>query len=43
MLYANGDLYEGQWIDGMKEGYGAFTKENGDYFEGDWHKDMKHG
>jgi hypothetical protein len=26
MIYANGDIYEGQWHEGKRNGYGAMTK-----------------
>ena len=44
MIYANGDIYEGQWHQGQRNGYGALTKyrdgffgrRNGDHYEGQW-------
>lgn len=43
MIFANTDIYEGQFVDDLKEGYGSLTKANGDYFEGFFMKDLKHG
>jgi hypothetical protein len=28
--------YEGQLIDGLKQGYGTLIHENGDRYEGQW-------
>ena len=31
-LYLNGDIYEGFWEDGLKEGYGELKFKNGSFF-----------
>jgi len=51
MIYANGDIYEGQWHEGKRNGYGALTKynlneyklnrRNGDHYEGQWVNDKR--
>jgi hypothetical protein len=43
MIYNNGDIYEGQWNDGKRNGYGVLTKRNGDHFEGHWVNDLREG
>lgn len=43
MIYANGDVYEGQWYLGKRNGYGVLTKRNGDHFEGKWVNDKREG
>ena len=32
MCYENGDIYEGNWKDDEKEGYGTFYWEDGDKY-----------
>ncbi len=43
MTYANGDSYQGNFIDGRKEGNGVYTWANGDIYEGTFIKNVKHG
>lgn len=43
MIYANENIYEGQWHEGKRNGYGVLTKRNGDHFEGHWVNDMREG
>jgi hypothetical protein len=42
MTYANGDIYEGQWIDDRRYGQGTMTYANGDKYEGEWRFDERH-
>ncbi|NQW28224.1 MAG: hypothetical protein HQ474_09960 [Flammeovirgaceae bacterium] len=35
VTYANGDKYEGDWVDGKMNGLGTYTFANGDKYEGD--------
>lgn len=40
MMYANGDMYEGQWSNDVKHGQGTFFYINkGRRFDGVWHND----
>ncbi len=39
----NGTLYNGNFKEGMRSGYGFFQDENGSTYEGLWLKDRKHG
>lgn len=41
MIFQNGDVYEGNWKDGKKEGLGLMTFSNGDKFKGEWINDQK--
>ena len=34
--WADGTVYEGDWLDGEKHGKGTFKDANGDVYEGDW-------
>ena len=43
MIYANENIYEGQWHEGKRNGYGVLTKRNGDHFEGHWVNDQREG
>ena len=43
MIYANENIYEGQWHQGKRNGYGVLTKRNGDHFEGHWVNDQREG
>ena len=36
LIYANGNQYEGDFINGMFHGKGVFTWANGDRYEGDF-------
>ena len=35
-LYQNGDSYEGDWVNGKRDGKGKMIYANGDAYEGDW-------
>jgi len=49
--YANGDEYEGNWKNDLREGIGnllynslgTLIKENGDKYEGEWKEDQMTG
>jgi hypothetical protein len=43
MNYPNGDMYEGEWRDEMREGFGVQRYSKGDVFEGEWLMDKMHG
>uniref|UniRef100_A0A7S1XBI5 MORN repeat-containing protein 3 n=1 Tax=Tetraselmis chuii TaxID=63592 RepID=A0A7S1XBI5_9CHLO len=36
-------VYEGEWLNDMKNGRGTLTKPNGDVHEGEWKDNMRHG
>ncbi|CAL6088243.1 Conserved_hypothetical protein [Hexamita inflata] len=41
--YANGDVYSGNWANGMRNGTGKQIFSNGDEYEGEWMNDQYHG
>jgi hypothetical protein len=47
MTWKNGSNYTGQWIDGMKSGFGLINyfgdPFNGESYQGYWKNDMKNG
>ena len=43
MIYANGDIYEGAWINDLKHGYGILEKKGGDKYYGFWNEGLKEG
>jgi len=44
MVYPNGDIYEGEWIDNKMQGEGTYTyKKSGDIYSGSWVADKKSG
>ena len=40
---SNGDVYEGQFVDGLKEGFGVYIWASGSKYEGNWKAGKKHG
>jgi hypothetical protein len=43
MDYADGNKYEGDWKNDMREGTGVLEFINGDKYEGDWENDKRNG
>jgi len=43
--YINGDEYHGDWMDGLRHGYGNLTETSvsGSHYYGDWSNDKCHG
>ena len=41
--YENGNIYDGELVDGKKEGFGKMTYKNGNVYEGQWKNDQKNG
>merc|ERR1712029_938604 len=42
--YPNGDIYNGQWNDGVRQGKGTYKyKDDGGVYEGDWVNGIKQG
>ena len=35
--------YEGEWVEGVKQGKGTYTFGNGDVFEGTYANNLRHG
>ncbi len=43
VAYKNGDIYEGDWLNGGRVGQGVLTYANGDRYEGNWKNDKRDG
>jgi hypothetical protein len=44
MIYPNGDIYEGMWVENKMEGEGTYTyKKTGDIYSGAWVANSKNG
>ena len=43
MEYSNGNLYEGDWKKGVRDGYGIMTYSDGSKYSGDWRANKKSG
>jgi hypothetical protein len=43
MVYASGNMYEGQWLAGRQAGEGRCTFATGNVYEGSYKEDKKHG
>ena len=43
MVYSDGTIYEGEFVDGMWEGKGRLIHAFGDVYEGDWDHNKAHG
>lgn len=41
--YSNDEYYEGQFKNGMREGFGSRVWSNGTVYEGNWKADQRHG
>ena len=41
--FDNGDIYEGEFKNGLKHGKGILTTRNNRSYEGDWENDKPHG
>ena len=41
--YTNGDVYEGECIDNLREGLGIIKYNNGNIYKGEWRKDQREG
>lgn len=42
-VYPNGDQYNGDYVDGIRQGKGKYIYANGDKYEGDFVNNKKHG
>ena len=37
------DVFDGDWVEGKRTGFGVMQLANGDCYEGEWTDDVKHG
>ena len=42
-VFKNGDVFEGEYVRGKREGYGTYTFTDGEKYEGQWYQDQQHG
>ena len=42
-VYPNGDQYDGEYVNGIREGKGKYIYANGDKYEGNFKDNKKHG
>ena len=43
LMHPNGDIYEGQWLDGQASGEGTYITTDGSKYVGQWKNDKQHG
>ena len=43
MFYSNGDKYDGEWMNDLKQGDGKYVWKNGSRYEGEWLDDLMDG
>ena len=42
-MFADGDIYDGQYVAGMRNGHGVYIHANGIKYDGPYKDDQKHG
>ena len=42
-MYANGDVYEGNWVNNMRNGFGVYVTVNEGRYEGMWFENKMKG
>jgi len=43
MNYFNGDRYDGEWKNNLRDGHGVFINNDGDMYDGNWKLDKMEG
>ena len=43
MTYSDGNIYEGEWEEDNRHGFGSFTWANGDRYVGHYKQDVEYG
>ena len=43
ITYADGSIYEGEFKDNLKNGYGSYAYQNGEKYNGEFLNEMRHG
>ena len=41
--YKNGDIYEGEFVKGKRQGEGTYFFSDGEKYSGQWFQDQQHG
>lgn len=39
LIHADGDVYEGMWLDDKAHGFGTYTHQDGGQYQGNWYDD----
>lgn len=42
-MHADGDIYDGDWIDDKAHGMGTYSHSNGAFYNGEWEDDKQQG
>ncbi len=42
-IFENGDKYEGNYLNGFRNGYGNYRLANGEIYDGNWVNNLRHG
>ena len=43
MVYRTGSVYEGEWVQGVKQGVGSFISSDGSRYDGTWVENTRDG
>ena len=43
MTYPDGNSYDGDWVEGKKEGFGTYRWANGQVYVGEYKNNKQHG
>ena len=43
VIYSNGNIYEGEWVDGVRHGSGRLIQADGCAYTGEWFSDTING
>ena len=43
MIFPNGDVYDGEWVNGKRQGVGLFKAQGGSTYAGNWDNGKRHG
>jgi len=40
LIHADGDLYEGKWLNDKAHDYGIYHHKDGAFYKGEWYEDQ---